>query len=85
MHKEIECEYHIPVLYEETLNNLVTNTDGVYVDGTLGGGGHSEGIVKRLSEKGMLISIDQDQNAIDFASKRLEKYGDKVKIFKSNF
>lgn len=85
MHKEIECEYHIPVLYEETLDNLVTNTDGVYVDGTLGGGGHSEGIVKRLSEKGVLISIDQDQNAIDFAGKRLEKYGDRVKIFKSNF
>ena len=85
MHKEIECEYHIPVLYEETLDRLVTNPDGVYVDGTLGGGGHSEGIVKRLSDKGLLIAIDQDQNAIDFASKRLEKYGNKVKIFKSNF
>ncbi len=85
MDKEILCEYHIPVLFEETLENLIINPNGVYIDGTLGGGGHSEGIIKRLDEKGILIAIDQDQNAIDFASKRLEKYGDRVKIFKSNF
>jgi len=78
-------EYHIPVLYEEVIENLVLNPDGVYVDCTLGGGGHSEGILKHLSEKGKLIAIDQDENAIKFAQKRLEKYGNKLEIYKENF
>nr|WP_307775427.1 16S rRNA (cytosine(1402)-N(4))-methyltransferase RsmH [uncultured Cetobacterium sp.] len=82
---EIESEYHIPVLYYETLETLITKKDGVYVDCTLGGGGHSEGILKEISEEGRLISIDQDQQAIDFAKKRLEKYGSKWSVFKSNF
>ncbi len=73
--QEIGNEYHIPVLYEETLDQLVWNPDGIYIDCTLGGGSHSEGILKRLSEKGRLISIDQDANAIAFCKKRLEKYG----------
>ena len=71
---ENKTDYHIPVLYKETLDNLVINPDGVYVDCTLGGGGHSEGILERLSEKGRLICIDQDQMAIEYAKKRLEKY-----------
>ena len=70
--EEIISEYHIPVLYRESIDNLVINKDGIYLDCTLGGGGHSEGILKELSEKGRLISIDQDQQAIDFAKKRLE-------------
>ncbi|PID67239.1 MAG: 16S rRNA (cytosine(1402)-N(4))-methyltransferase [Fusobacteriales bacterium] len=78
-------EYHIPVLYYETLENLVMNEDGVYIDCTLGGGSHSEGILSRLSDKGLLISIDQDENAIEFSKKRLEKYKDKWKVFKGNF
>lgn len=82
---EKKTDYHIPVLYEETLDNLVWNPDGVYVDCTLGGGGHSEGILERLSDKGHLIAIDQDQAAIDYASKRLEKYKGKFTIFKNNF
>lgn len=77
--------YHIPVLYKEVLDNLVINPDGVYVDGTLGGGGHSQGILEKLSDKGRLISIDQDAAAIEFAKKRLEPYGNKVKIFRDNF
>jgi 16S rRNA (cytosine1402-N4)-methyltransferase len=77
--------YHIPVLYRETIDNIVLNIDGVYMDCTLGGGGHSQGIVEALSDKGKLIAIDQDEQAIAFASKRLEKFGDKVKIFKNNF
>ncbi len=85
MIENIKVDYHIPVLYEETLENLVKNSDGVYVDCTLGGGGHSEGILKRLSEKGNLISIDQDQEAINFAGKRLEEYRNKHQIFKDNF
>ena len=83
--EEIVSEYHIPVLYHECIDNLVINKDGVYLDCTLGGGGHSEGILKTLSEKGRLISIDQDDQAIDFAKKRLEKYGKKWMVFKNNF
>lgn len=78
-------DYHIPVLYYETLDNLITNPDGIYIDCTLGGGSHSEGILKRLSDKGLLISIDQDINAIEYSKKRLEKYGKKWKVFKGNF
>ncbi|MGL5965239.1 MAG: 16S rRNA (cytosine(1402)-N(4))-methyltransferase RsmH [Fusobacteriaceae bacterium] len=82
--EEIFDEYHIPVLYYETLDNMIVNPDGVYVDCTLGGGGHSEGILKRLSPKGILISIDQDDQAIEHAKKRLGGYPN-WKVFKSNF
>ncbi len=82
---EKKKDYHIPVLYYETLDNLVLNPNGIYVDCTLGGGGHSEGILERLSDKGRLIAIDQDQVAIDYASKRLERFKGKFQIFKDNF
>nr|WP_314530350.1 16S rRNA (cytosine(1402)-N(4))-methyltransferase RsmH [uncultured Fusobacterium sp.] len=83
--EKIGNDYHIPVLYYETLDNLIKNLDGVYIDCTLGGGSHSEGILERLSDKGLLISIDQDINAIEYSKKRLEKYGAKWKVFKGNF
>ena len=83
--EKIGNDYHIPVLYYETLDNLVKNPDGVYIDCTLGGGSHSEGILERLSDKGLLISIDQDINAIEYSKKRLEKFGSKWKVFKGNF
>lgn len=83
--EKIGNDYHIPVLYYETLDNLVKNPDGVYIDCTLGGGSHSEGILERLSDKGLLISIDQDTNAIEYSKKRLEKFGSKWKVFKGNF
>ena len=83
--EKIGNDYHIPVLYYETLDNLVKNPDGIYIDCTLGGGSHSEGILERLSDKGLLISIDQDTNAIEYSKKRLEKYGSKWKVFKGNF
>ena len=83
--EKIGNDYHIPVLYYETLDNLIKNPDGVYIDCTLGGGSHSEGILERLSDKGLLISIDQDINAIEYSKKRLEKYGTKWKVFKGNF
>lgn len=83
--EKIGNDYHIPVLYYETLDNLIKNPDGVYIDCTLGGGSHSEGILERLSDKGLLISIDQDINAIEYSKKRLEKYGAKWKVFKGNF
>ena len=83
--EKIGNDYHIPVLYYETLDNLVINPDGVYIDCTLGGGSHSEGILERLSDKGLLLSIDQDTNAIEYSKKRLERFGSKWKVFKGNF
>ena len=83
--EKIGNDYHIPVLYYEALDNLVINPDGIYIDCTLGGGSHSEGILERLSDKGLLISIDQDTNAIEYSKKRLEKFGSKWKVFKGNF
>lgn len=82
---KFESEYHIPVLFYETIENLITNRDGIYVDCTLGGGGHSEGILQQLGENGRLISIDQDEEAIKFSKKRLEKYSKKWSVVKNNF
>lgn len=65
---------HIPVLLEEVLEALNIKEDGIYVDCTLGGAGHSSEIVKRLSPKGRLIGIDQDMNAINAAKERLKEY-----------
>ncbi|MDO4176278.1 MAG: 16S rRNA (cytosine(1402)-N(4))-methyltransferase RsmH [Bacillota bacterium] len=63
---------HVPVLFEECMENLNIKPDGIYVDGTLGGGGHAFGIGERLSEKGLLIGIDRDRDALEAAGKRLE-------------
>ena len=62
---------HVPVLYEECMEHLNIRPDGIYVDGTLGGGGHAYGIGERLSEKGLLIGIDRDRDALDAAGERL--------------
>lgn len=62
---------HVPVLYEECLDNLNIRTDGIYVDGTVGGGGHAFGIGSRLGEDGMLIGIDRDDDALAAAGQRL--------------
>ena len=62
---------HVPVLFEECMDNLNIRPDGIYVDGTLGGGGHAFGIGQRLSEKGLLIGIDRDQDALDAAAEKL--------------
>lgn len=76
---------HIPVLLKETLEYLDLKKGGVYVDGTLGGAGHSAEIVKRIIPGGMLLGIDQDSNAINAAKKRLEAYKDNVIIVHNNF
>ncbi|MBQ8318757.1 MAG: 16S rRNA (cytosine(1402)-N(4))-methyltransferase RsmH [Lachnospiraceae bacterium] len=76
---------HISVLLDETIDSLNIKPTGVYVDGTLGGGGHSLEICKRLGEGGRLIGIDQDMDAIAAATKRLEAYKDKVDIIHSNY
>lgn len=76
---------HVSVLLQETVDNLITKTDGIYVDGTLGGGGHSFEICSRLTGGGRLIGIDQDADAIAAATKRLELYKDRVTILRSNY
>lgn len=76
---------HISVLLNETIESLDIKPDGVYVDGTLGGGGHSLEICKRLGTHGRLIGIDQDMDAIKAAGERLRDYSDKVTIVHSNY
>lgn len=76
--------YHIPVLLEEALGYLITDANGVYVDGTLGGGGHSEEICKRLGERGRLICFDADDDAIRFASERLKDFSKRVTFVHAN-
>lgn len=76
---------HTSVLLEETIENLRVKPDGIYMDGTLGGGGHSCAIASKLGETGRLIGIDQDEEAIRAAGKRLEAFGDKVTIVRDNY
>lgn len=76
--------HHVPVLLDECLEGLNIRPDGIYVDGTLGGAGHSSEIVKRLTS-GMLIGIDRDAEALQAASERLKPYQDRVKLVHSNF
>lgn len=75
---------HISVLLEETIEQLNIKPEGIYVDGTLGGGGHSYEIAKRLTT-GRLIGIDQDEAAIKAAGARLAEFGDRVTIVRSNY
>ena len=76
---------HKSVLLEESIEALHIRPDGIYVDGTLGGGGHSYEICRRLSDGGRLIGIDQDAAAIAAATKRLEEFKDRVTIVRSNY
>ncbi len=76
---------HKSVLLQETIENLNIKPDGIYVDGTLGGAGHSYEIAKRLSGNGRLIGIDQDADAVAAATERLLDYKDRVTIIRSNY
>jgi 16S rRNA (cytosine1402-N4)-methyltransferase len=76
---------HTTVLLEETVDGLNIKPDGTYVDCTLGGAGHSELILSKLSEKGKLYAFDQDDIAIANAKEKLAAYGDRLTIIKSNF
>ena len=76
---------HQSVLLWECIEALQIKPDGTYVDGTLGGAGHSTQIAKRLGENGRLIGIDQDEAAITVAGERLAQFGDKVTIVRNNY
>ena len=76
---------HVSVLLEETVSNLMIREDGIYVDGTMGGAGHSYQICKQLGEKGRFVGIDQDEAAIRTGQERLQEFGDKVSIVRSNY
>jgi len=76
---------HYSVLLHETIENLQIKPDGIYLDGTLGGGGHSQVILEHLSPKGRLIGIDQDSEAIRAAGERLKGFGEQVTIIHDNY
>lgn len=76
---------HKSVLLGECIDNLNINPDGIYVDGTMGGAGHSFHIAERLSDKGRLIAIDQDKDAIEAGKARLSKYSEKITVVRSNY
>ena len=76
---------HKSVLLEETIEGLNIKPDGIYVDGTLGGGGHAYEVCRRLNDKGRFIGIDQDAAAIEAAGARLSDFGEKVTIIRSNY
>jgi 16S rRNA (cytosine1402-N4)-methyltransferase len=76
---------HVTVLLNEAVNGLHIKPDGIYVDCTLGGAGHSSHIVEQLGDEGQLIAFDQDMTAIEHAAKKLAPYGSRVKLINSNF
>ena len=75
---------HKSVLLNETIDGLNIQPDGIYVDGTLGGGGHAYEVCRRLGDKGSIVGIDQDAAAIEAAGNRLKDFGEKVTIVRSN-
>lgn len=76
---------HVSVLLNETIDGLHIKSDGIYVDGTLGGGGHAYEVLKKLSPKGRLIGIDQDGEALEAAGERLKEFGEQVTLVRENY
>lgn len=76
---------HVSVLLQEVIDGLAIKPDGIYVDGTLGGAGHASVVCSKLGEKGRFIGIDQDADAIAASRERLQPFGDKVTIVRSNY
>ena len=76
---------HTSVLLYETVDSRNIRPDGIYVDGTLGGGGHASLVLSRLGEQGRLIGLDQDADAIAAAGERLKEYGDRVTVIRTNY
>ena len=71
---------HRPVLLDECIEGLAIRPDGIYVDGTAGGAGHSSAIAAKLSEKGRLIALDRDETAVKVATERLSVWGDRARV-----
>ena len=78
-------DYHKPVLVRETLTLLDPRESGVFVDATLGGGGHAVEILERVGPDGVLIGIDRDPDAIEYTRERLKDYGERVKLVQGNY
>lgn len=76
---------HVSVLYDECIDGLKIKSDGIYVDGTLGGGGHSSGICSLLSKEGTLIGIDKDRDALNAAERRLEQFNCRKQFVQDNY
>ncbi len=76
---------HYPVMLHETIEGLNVKENGIYVDGTLGGGGHAEAVLTKLKDGGRYIGIDQDKDALNAAGKRLERFSDKLTLVRSNY
>ncbi len=76
---------HIPVMLEECIEGLKLKDNGIYFDGTIGGGGHSYEILKRTAPNGRLIATDLDDDAINAANERLKEFDKRFKIYKSNY
>ena len=76
---------HLPVLFAETMQSLALKDGGIYVDGTLGGGGHTEGMLQRIAPTGVVIGIDQDDDALTSTGERLAVYGERFCPVKANF
>ena len=77
--------FHVPVLVKTVIHFLVVNPSGIYVDGTIGGGGHAEVILNCLHKKGRLIGIDQDADAVTCCQERFFSYGNRIRIFHEAF
>ncbi len=77
-------EYHKPVLLNESLEYLITNKSGIYFDGTIGFGGHSSGILKKLNDDALLIATDVDQDAFNYSKKNFENEK-RIKLYNFNF
>ncbi len=76
---------HKPVLLQEVLHYLIRDKNGIYIDCTVGEGGHSEAILTNLSAKGRLVGIDRDEEQLKGAQERLKKYGSRCSLFKEDF
>ena len=77
--------FHTPVLLQEAVDCLLSSGNGIFVDGTLGGGGHAEAILQRLQPQSSLICFDADTDAVRHASQRLAVFGDRVSVLHANF
>ena len=76
---------HRPVLVQEVLEDLITDPDGTYIDGTVGSGGHSEAIGRRIGGRGQLLCLDRDSEAIRISRERLSFLGERARIIRASY